>query len=166
MRISHSVGKSGTNRKSDVKWGSTTAERRPRGGTQATSKSDGIAGPKTIAAIEDYRRCKFGVCDGRVDPTGKTIKSVEKAIGGMSQELKGYLSIAIALSYGPTQRSRQQKRSRKPHKIYAVWKSLSMSQQPGPFLTLASAPLDLMLSMRGAVHGIFQGSHEAVLVEA
>jgi uncharacterized protein (TIGR02594 family) len=42
---------------------------------------DGIAGPKTNAAIEMYQRKALGWADGRVDPGGKTLASLNQKAG-------------------------------------------------------------------------------------
>jgi peptidoglycan hydrolase-like protein with peptidoglycan-binding domain len=38
---------------------------------------DGMAGPKTIAAIQKFQKTNFNFADGRVDPNGKTLKALQ-----------------------------------------------------------------------------------------
>lgn len=48
-----------------------------RGGPAPELAVDGIAGPKTIAAIRRFQTTNFGRADGRVDPRGRTIAALQ-----------------------------------------------------------------------------------------
>lgn len=79
LTITGTVGKKGANAKSDVKIiqlliNQKITPLKPI----AKLRVDGIAGGKTIQAIEDYQRriLHFSKADGRVDPGGKTFKSL------------------------------------------------------------------------------------------
>lgn len=48
-----------------------------RGGPAPELAVDGIAGPKTIAAIRRFQTTNFGRADGRVDPRGRTIGALQ-----------------------------------------------------------------------------------------
>lgn len=47
------------------------------GGPSPELVVDGIVGPKTIAAIQKFQKARFNWADGRVDPTGNTIKALQ-----------------------------------------------------------------------------------------
>jgi peptidoglycan hydrolase-like protein with peptidoglycan-binding domain len=72
-----SVGKSGANVAADVRvvqrllndWLART-------GQAPLLKVDGIAGPKTTAAIGEFQRRHAGIVDGRVDANGPTIRAL------------------------------------------------------------------------------------------
>jgi len=101
MPITQSVGRGGANRKKDVRYvqlllnGDLEAKKLP------TLKPDGIVGPKTIKAIEDFQRPNQRV-DGRVDPNGSSIRRLESRISGLAALLKAYAVLAIVLAYDPT----------------------------------------------------------------
>jgi hypothetical protein len=69
-----SVGKNGKNIPSDVKWVQWFLNLIPpsAGGPRTALVLDGIAGPKTISAIQTFQFTQFYFHDGRVDPKGKT----------------------------------------------------------------------------------------------
>lgn len=76
MIINSSVGRGGINRAEDVR-----LVQHLLNNTIGTTGGillvvDGIAGPKTAAAIELYQRRNGLATDGRVDPTGRTLKSL------------------------------------------------------------------------------------------
>lgn len=48
-----------------------------QGGPAQELAVDGAAGPKTIAAIENYQRRQGGFADGRVDPGGNTLRVLQ-----------------------------------------------------------------------------------------
>lgn len=48
------------------------------GGPQPELVMDGICGPKTIKAIEEFQRKNLGFADGRVDPGGKTLQALQQ----------------------------------------------------------------------------------------
>jgi len=72
--ISSSVGVAGTNRPTDVAWIQAYLNMVPpaEGGPMPKLKQDGLFGPKTKKAIEDFQRRHFGRADGRVDPAKQT----------------------------------------------------------------------------------------------
>ncbi len=72
--ISSPVGVRGTNRPTDVAWIQAYLNMAPpsEGGPTRKLKQDGIFGPKTRKAIEDFQSRHFGRFDGRVDPGKKT----------------------------------------------------------------------------------------------
>jgi len=71
MSISASVGRGGVNKSTDV----TAVQGLLNKHVRPPIKVDGLAGPKTVAAIEDVQRrlVKMATPDGRVDPAGKTL---------------------------------------------------------------------------------------------
>jgi peptidoglycan hydrolase-like protein with peptidoglycan-binding domain len=48
-----------------------------QGGPAPELAVDGLVGPKTIAAIRKFQASAFGKADGRVDPGGRTIKTLQ-----------------------------------------------------------------------------------------
>jgi peptidoglycan hydrolase-like protein with peptidoglycan-binding domain len=81
MPIRSSVGQGGINLREDVSYVQGLLNR--MGGTgynHGTISVDGINGPQTIAAIKNYQQnvVKLSRPDGRVDPGGKTILSLEQ----------------------------------------------------------------------------------------
>lgn len=85
-----SVGNGGKNNKSDVIYIQTLLNNHKFSLSNTSSmplRTDGVCGKKTISAITAFQA--EVVClsypDGRVDPGGKTIKSLEKKTGGYSQ---------------------------------------------------------------------------------
>jgi len=48
-----------------------------QGGPSPELVIDGAVGPKTIAAIEKFQRSLGGICDGRVDPAGNTLRALQ-----------------------------------------------------------------------------------------
>lgn len=76
LTLSASVGEKGKNHHEDVLKVQDTLNAIPRtAGGQATLLSpDGVAGPKTKKAIQEFQLAHFGwkIADGRVDPDGKT----------------------------------------------------------------------------------------------
>jgi peptidoglycan hydrolase-like protein with peptidoglycan-binding domain len=80
--ISGSVGRKGRNRHDDVVTVQKLLNRtRPtQGGPSPLLDVDGLAGPKTIAAIQKFQLHHFGFkgADGRVDPKGPTIRKLNE----------------------------------------------------------------------------------------
>jgi peptidoglycan hydrolase-like protein with peptidoglycan-binding domain len=93
--IFKSVGHDGVNDAEDVR----VVQRLLNGyfGVQAgLLKVDGIAGPKTIAAINDFQGCVTGTVDGRIDPNGPAIKKlaelhVKSAMAGINPKIASLL---------------------------------------------------------------------------
>jgi peptidoglycan hydrolase-like protein with peptidoglycan-binding domain len=48
------------------------------GGPDPELVMDGIAGPKTIGAIQQFQQMNFGFADGRVDPSGRTLRALQE----------------------------------------------------------------------------------------
>jgi hypothetical protein len=82
--ISRSVGVNGTNRATDVVRIQAYLNIVPpeQGGPATKLKQDGLFGPKTKKAIEDFQRRHFGRFDGRVDPA----KSTEQKLIALEQD--------------------------------------------------------------------------------
>ncbi|MBN3535398.1 peptidoglycan-binding protein [Sphingomonas pseudosanguinis] len=70
MSIMQSVGESGVNNHRDVK----AVQQRLKASGMSQLKVDGLAGPKTIAAIRSFQQSRLRMSrpDGRVDPKGRT----------------------------------------------------------------------------------------------
>jgi peptidoglycan hydrolase-like protein with peptidoglycan-binding domain len=102
--ITVSVGKNGGNRKKDVQYVQSLLNiSRERNG-QPLLKLDGLAGPKTIGAIELFQRQAVGMPapDGRVDPAGRTLGVLEAANDAAARELIVYTGLALAFSVDPS----------------------------------------------------------------
>ncbi|WP_207480963.1 peptidoglycan-binding domain-containing protein [Arenibaculum pallidiluteum] len=74
--IEKSVGKEGSNSKGDVRVVQLLLNDWLGGEHKTLLKVDGIAGPKTEAAILAFQKAKTKVVDGRIDPQGPTIKAL------------------------------------------------------------------------------------------
>jgi peptidoglycan hydrolase-like protein with peptidoglycan-binding domain len=99
MPIAHSVGKKGRNIRKQVRYVQALLNVWLEKTKHAALKLDAIAGPKTIAAVEEFQRAKqIRPLDGRVDPNGRTIRKLEEQIAPLSQELRAYLTLAMVLS--------------------------------------------------------------------
>ncbi len=48
------------------------------GGPDPELVLDGITGPKTIRAIQQFQKANFGFFDGRVDPGGRTLRALQQ----------------------------------------------------------------------------------------
>src|SRR5215469_15100724 len=101
MPIARSVGAGGANLSKDVKYVQALLNVFREKNHKTALKVDGIVGPKTLKAIEEFQLSRTAFHDDRIDPGGPTIRALEKQIAGLSQEVEAYLSIAIALSYDP-----------------------------------------------------------------
>lgn len=76
MIINGSVGRGGVNQAPDVRLVQHLLNNSIAATGGILLAVDGIAGPKTAAAIELYQRRNGLTTDGRVDPTGRTLKSL------------------------------------------------------------------------------------------
>jgi peptidoglycan hydrolase-like protein with peptidoglycan-binding domain len=77
VTITASVGVGGANRMADVKAIQQALNDLPpgAGGPDPKLAVDGIAGPKTNAAILNFQKANLGLTqDGRIDPTGSTLR--------------------------------------------------------------------------------------------
>ncbi len=101
MPITQSVGDGGVNVEKDVKYVQLLLNVFREKNGQTVLKVDGLVGPKTLKAIEDFQQARTAFHDDRIDPDGPTIKALEQQIAGLSREMEAYLAIAIALSYDP-----------------------------------------------------------------
>lgn len=83
IRIKGSVGAGGMNQPPDVKVIQQALNDIPLddGGTSPPLKVDGIAGTLTRAAITNYQRKNVTIIDGRVDPNGPTLRSLNERLG-------------------------------------------------------------------------------------
>ena len=61
------------------------------GGPNLILAEDGICGPKTQAAINKYQKFAVGFVDGRIDPQGKTIRTLTGFIVGSPTVPQGTL---------------------------------------------------------------------------
>lgn len=92
--IKGSVGRGGRNNPDDVRaiQAALNAKDVADGGPNPKLVVDGIAGPRTIAAIEKYQTRHLGWADGRVDPDGPTIHALNgggAGGGGLASPQKG-----------------------------------------------------------------------------
>ena len=72
-----SVGRGGSNQRTDtILIQSLLNAAKDMGTPLAGLKVDGVAGPKTIDAIQSFQSKTLGFSDGRVDPLGKTLRSL------------------------------------------------------------------------------------------
>jgi peptidoglycan hydrolase-like protein with peptidoglycan-binding domain len=101
MPISQSVGKGGKNARPDVKYVQALLNVWRDKKKLPLLKVDGIAGPKTTAAIQEFQGSKIGPYAGLVNPNSETFKQLEEQIASLSRELKAYITLAMALSYDP-----------------------------------------------------------------
>ena len=78
--IQGSVGKSGVNGSQSVLIVQYLLNCVPaaNGGPVTELVVDGIAGPKTIAAIERFQKAHFSSADGKVDAKGNTLKALQQ----------------------------------------------------------------------------------------
>lgn len=86
ISITSSVGKGGTNKKSDVK--------SVQGALNAVYPAlalavDGLCGPKTIRRIEKFQRRFMNNPDGRIDPGGRTLKRLNSATPDIQEAWSG-----------------------------------------------------------------------------
>jgi peptidoglycan hydrolase-like protein with peptidoglycan-binding domain len=77
-KIAGSVGYSGRNMAANVMTVQYLLNCVPahRGGPTVELAVDGIVGPKTIGAIRRFQTMNFGRADGRVDPDGRTLRTL------------------------------------------------------------------------------------------
>lgn len=87
ISIMAAVGNGGSNLQNDVRTIQSALNDVPphKGGPQAPLVVDGQCGPKTRAAITRYQQQNIGWADGRVDPGGATIRS----LNGQPQQKPG-----------------------------------------------------------------------------
>lgn len=77
--LANSVGQDGTNDPADVQAVQIMlTDWRLNNGRSAIGM-DGIIGPETIGAIQDFQQAVTGIADGRVDPGGQAITALERA---------------------------------------------------------------------------------------
>ncbi len=84
IRISGSVGTGGMNKQPDVRIIQAALNDIPadEGGATTPLKVDGIAGTLTRATISRYQTMNVTIIDGRIDPNGPTIRSMNERLGG------------------------------------------------------------------------------------
>lgn len=96
--ITSSVGTGGTNLTGDVRLVQMLLNNWLQKLKRPPLRVDGIVGPKTIAEISNYQRSRGGQPDGRIDPTGPTLKALIALQLNMLYEgvSKEFLAIARA----------------------------------------------------------------------
>lgn len=99
MSVTGSVGEKGRNIQRDVRCVQELLNVWLEKQVRTLLRVDGIAGPKTIAAIKDFQRFNNFFVDGRIDPDAHTIQALEAQIEALSGALKMYLTLAMVLSY-------------------------------------------------------------------
>lgn len=84
ITISASVGKNGTNNRSDVKTIQQALNKIPpaQGAPNPNLNEDGLIGPKTISAITVFQDHHGLPADGRIDPNGQTIAKINSLLAG------------------------------------------------------------------------------------
>ena len=88
--LTGSVGRSAANRQEDVRLIQRLLNDARAALKLELLKIDGLAGPKTVAAIEDYQRRNALTADGRVDPPGPAFRSlVEKHLASLAAGVVG-----------------------------------------------------------------------------
>ena len=104
MPIVRSVGRSGGNLKQEVQYVQALLNIHRQRQRLTALKLDGLAGPKTIEAIEEFQRNVVGIRppDGRVDPGARTIAALEAPNDSAARELLAYTAIALALTADPS----------------------------------------------------------------
>jgi peptidoglycan hydrolase-like protein with peptidoglycan-binding domain len=101
MPISQSVGRGGGNVKKDVRFVQALLSFWRQENGRTVIAVDGLVGPITIAAIEDFQRAKTGIVDGRVDPRGPSLKALEDEFASYTRMLKALSVLSLVLSYDP-----------------------------------------------------------------
>jgi peptidoglycan hydrolase-like protein with peptidoglycan-binding domain len=79
MILCTSVGRGGANRADDTRLVQRLLNDARAATNAALLAVDGIVGPKTTAAIEEYQRKNALPTDGRVDPGGPTLKHLVRS---------------------------------------------------------------------------------------
>lgn len=84
MPIAASVGHQGANRVADTLLVQALLNLHRRVAGLAPIATDGIVGPRTVAAIRDFQqRTRMRIADGRIDPGGPTLASLETSAPSM-----------------------------------------------------------------------------------
>lgn len=101
MPISKSVGRGGFNVKKDVRHVQSLLNFSREQKGLSPIAADGLVGPETITAIEDFQKSRNGLADGRVDPHGPTMKALDDAFASYTRMLKALSVLSLVLSYDP-----------------------------------------------------------------
>jgi hypothetical protein len=103
MPISQSVGRDGANLRREVQYVQALLNvfRTERGQTQLDL--DGLVGPLTIGAIEEFQTAVTGIVDGRVDPGAQAVTALEQQTAGVLDELRTVTMLALLLSHRPVE---------------------------------------------------------------
>lgn len=104
MRLARSVGAGGANSRSEVAavQASLNGIPGPLSGPEVPLATDGLVGPRTLAAIRRFQAGWIDVTDGRIDPGGPTLACLNAAVGAPSARSAGDLP---ARATGPAARS-------------------------------------------------------------
>jgi hypothetical protein len=103
MPISQSVGRDGANLRREVQYVQALLNvfRTERG--QTLLDLDGLVGPLTIGAIEEFQTAVTGIVDGRVDPGAQAVTALEQQTAGVLDELRTVTMLALLLSHRPVE---------------------------------------------------------------
>jgi hypothetical protein len=103
MPISQPVGRNGANLRREVQYVQALLNifRAEHGSTALDL--DGLVGPKTIGAIEEFQTAVTGVVDGRVDPGAQAITALEAQTAAVLDELRTVTMFALLLSHRPVE---------------------------------------------------------------
>jgi hypothetical protein len=93
LRLRQSVGAGGANGRPDVAaiQASLNGIPEPLAGPAVPLATDGLVGPKTLAAIRGFQAGWLDVRDGRIDPDGPTLACLNAAAGAPSSRAPGDL---------------------------------------------------------------------------
>jgi hypothetical protein len=104
LRLARSVGAGGANARSEVAAIQSALNGIPGSlaGPEPPLATDGLIGPKTLAAIRGFQAGWLDVRDGRIDPGGPTLACLNAAVGAPSARAPGDLP---ARATGPAARA-------------------------------------------------------------
>ncbi|MFJ5778890.1 hypothetical protein [Streptomyces sp. NPDC093094] len=103
MPISQSVGRDGVNLRREVQYVQALLNVfRAEQGRDAL-ELDGLVGPLTIGAVEEFQAAETGIVDGRVDPGAQAIAALERQTAPVLDELRTVTMLALLLSHRPVE---------------------------------------------------------------
>ncbi|MFI5566953.1 hypothetical protein ACIA6T_06165 [Streptomyces sp. NPDC051740] len=103
MPISQSVGRNGTNLRREVQYVQALLNVFRVEGGRPELALDGLVGPLTFGAIEEFQAAVTGIVDGRVDPGAQAITALEQQTAGVLDELRAVTMFALLLSHRPAE---------------------------------------------------------------